>query len=101
MRLINDDNNPITLDRHKQLLLEAQALRHFYQVDDLELYTAFNAFAIAWNSREHVTGDQFTGIMDVIDARIEDLCLERKILDTFLEELIEGNEEILKKIRIW
>lgn len=101
MSQINDCNNPITLDRHKRLLLEAQALRHFYQVDDLELYTAFNAFAAAWNSREHVTGDQFTGMMDVIDGRIEDLCLERKIRDTFLEELILGNEDILKDIRIW
>lgn len=101
MRQINITNTPISLDRHKKLLLEAQALSHFYKVDDRELYNAFRAFADAWDSREHVTGDEFTELLDVIDGWIEDLCLALKIQDTFLEELVDGNEDILENIRIW
>ena len=88
-------------ERHDKLLLEAQALRHFYNIEDKALYEAFAAFNRAFTSTEHVESDTFTELLNAVDARLEDICLPRKLSQEFLEELIEGNEEDLKLIRIY
>lgn len=88
-------------ERHDKLLQEAQALRHFYNIEDKALYEAFAAFNRAFTSTEHVESDTFTELLNTVDARLEDICLARKLSQEFLEELIEGNEEDLKLIRIY
>lgn len=88
-------------ERHDKLLQEARALRHFYQIEDKPLYEAFAAFNKAWTSPEHVESDTFTELLNAVDARLEDICISRKITEEFLEELIEGNEEDLKQYRIY
>lgn len=88
-------------ERHDKLLQEAQALRHFYNIEDKALYEAFAAFNRAFTSTEHVESDTFTELLNAVDARLEDICLPRKLSQEFLEELIEGNEEDLKLIRIY
>ncbi|MNC65764.1 hypothetical protein D3C75_1160850 [compost metagenome] len=45
--------------------------------------------------------DTFTELLNAVDERLERLCIDRKITEEFLEELIEGNEEDLKQIRIY
>lgn len=88
-------------ERHDKLLLEAQALRHFYTIEDKALYEAFAAFNRAFTSTEHVDSDTFTELLNAVDARLEDICIGRKLSQEFLEELIEGNEEDLKGYRIY
>lgn len=88
-------------ERHDKLLLEAQALRHFYNIEDKALYEAFTAYNRAYTSTEHVESDTFTELLNAVDARLEDICISRKLSQEFLEELIEGNEEDLKGYRIY
>ena len=88
-------------ERHDHLLQEAQALRHFYNIEDKALYEAFAAYNKAWVSTEHVESDAFTELLNAVDERLERLCIDRGISEEFLEELIEGNEEDLKQYRIY
>lgn len=78
-------------ERQENLLNEAKALVFFFGVSSDVLVTAFKSFDELYDSQEPVSSEQFEAAQNAIDAEIEDLCINRKITQERLEELMENN----------
>lgn len=76
-------------EKHAALKAEAQALKYFYNTSSDVLKAALAAFEAAFTSPEHVEAEEFTALLNAIDAEIEDICCLSGICQEVLEELMK------------
>lgn len=89
----------MTIQEHRnKLMQEAQALKHFYSIESPKLREAFAAFDAAYNSPAHVESEEFSALLNAVDAELEDLCIANKITEDLLDDLTECNAILLSKV---
>lgn len=77
-------------EQFDDIVNEVKALNFFYRIADEQLCASINAFEVLWEDTNSTT-DQLQEAVNVIEARIEDVCLAHGVVQEQLEELMENN----------
>jgi len=77
------------------LIKEVKALSHFFMITDEELTNSVKAFEAKWEDSLS-TNDDLQAAVDVIEARMEDVCILNRIGQERLEELMERHPSYAK-----
>lgn len=85
-------------DDRDKLELEAKAIKHFFAVESPSVKAAFATFDELYHSPCEV--EALTDALDGINNAIEDMCLEHRIAQEHIEELMELHPDAWKDVTL-